>query len=73
MPPKKRSCKLRKVRKKSDEIHNLKCEKKYMFIDNPWMKDVLKQKNPTGYNKELKKMIKARIAYINSKLRAISN
>ena len=38
--------------------HNRKCELKYIFIDNPWMKPLLKEKNPKGYNKDLKEMVK---------------
>ena len=71
---KQRTCKRRKVRKNPDGSlnledieHNKKCEKKYMMIDNPWMKDILNKKNPTGYNKYLKHLVKNRIAMLKKK------
>lgn len=67
MPNKRKTCKRIKVRinsdgslNKDDVEHNRKCEQKYMLIDNPWMKSVLNAKNPTGYNKFLKNVIKKR-------------
>ena len=71
---KKRTCKIRKVRINSDGTpneedmeHNRKCELKYIFIDNPWMKPLLKEKNPKGYNKDLKEMVKKRIKDLKTK------
>lgn len=68
MPDKRRTCKRRKVRINSngspnqdDMEHNNKCEQKYMLIDNPWMKSVLNNKKPKGYNKYLKHLVKKRI------------
>lgn len=29
-----------------------------MFINNPWMKSVLNEKNPKGYNKYFKQLVK---------------
>ena len=73
---KQRTCKRRKVRKNPDGSlnledieHNKKCEEKYMMIDNPWMKDILNKKNPTGYNKYLKHLVKNRIAMLKKKSR----
>ena len=68
MPVKKRTCKRRKVRinsdgslNKDDLEHNRKCELKYMFIDNPWMKSIMNQKKTrNNYNKYLKKLVKNR-------------
>ena len=58
MPNKQRTCKRRRVRKKSDGSlnqedmeHNRKCEQKYMQIDNPWMKSILNNKKPKGYKR----------------------
>ena len=66
---KQKTCKRRRVRKKSDGSlnqkdieHNRKCEKKYMLIDNPWMKSVLNEKNPKGYNKYLKHLVTQRVS-----------
>ena len=63
-----RSYKRRRVRINSDGSvnqedieHNRKCEKKYMKIDNPWMNDILNNKNPTGYDRYLKQIVKKRI------------
>ena len=44
-----------------DMEHNRKCELKYIFTDNPWMKPLLKEKNPKGYNKDLQEMVKQRL------------
>jgi hypothetical protein len=59
-----RTCKRKKVRidsygirNKEDMEHNRKCDEKYMMIDNPWMKSVLRKKNPKGYDKFLKGLI----------------
>jgi hypothetical protein len=70
--PKKRSCKRRKVRKganglpnKKDIEHNRKCERKYMLIDNPWMRKVLSnKKKPNSY---LKKIITQRMKTLKIK------
>lgn len=74
MPPKQRTCKRRKVRVNSDGTlneedmeHNRKCEEKYMFIDNPWMKPILSEKKPKGYKKHLKSLIKKRIKDVKNK------
>ena len=74
MPVKNRTCKRRKVRINSDGSfnqedieHNRKCEQKYMFIDNPWMKQVLNEKKPKGYNKVLKTLVKKRIKTLKNK------
>ena len=74
MPDKQRTCKRRKVRINSDGSpnqddmeHNKKCEQKYMFIDNPWMKSVLNKKKPKGYNKYLKHLVKKRIKTLKNK------
>lgn len=74
MPIKQRTCKRRKVRinsdgypNKHDVEHNKKCEQKYMLIDNPWMKSVLNKKNPKGYNKYLKHVVKKRIKTLQKK------
>jgi hypothetical protein len=48
-----------------DMEHNRKCEKKYMKIDNPWMDGVLNNKNPKGYDKYLKQIVKKRIETLN--------
>ena len=63
----KNDCKRRRVRRnkdgsynKEDLEHNRKCYEKNMMKDNPWMKDVLKEKNPSPYDKYLKKLIKKR-------------
>ena len=63
-----RTCKRRKVRLNSDGSlnqddleYNRKCEEKYMLIDNPWMKSILKKKKPKGYDKYLKNIIKNKI------------
>ena len=68
MPDKQRTCKPRRVRINSDGSrnqedmeHNNKCELKYMLIDNPWMKPLLNKKNPKGYDKYLKHLVKERI------------
>jgi hypothetical protein len=52
-PSQKRTCKRRRVRKEADGSlnqenmeHNRKCERKYMMVDNPWMKKVLSTKKP---------------------------
>lgn len=67
MSNKRKTCKRIKVRinsdgslNKDDVEHNRRCEQKYMLIDNPWMKSVLNGKNPKGYNKFLKNVIKKR-------------
>ena len=61
---KKRTCKRIKVRinkdgspNEEDMEHNRKCEQKYMYVDNPWMKPLLKKKKLTRYQKYLKKML----------------
>ena len=55
---KKRSCKRRRVRKnpdgsfnKKDLEHNQKCYDKYVFLDNPWMKNVSKKRHRTQKGK----------------------
>ncbi len=62
---KKRTCKRIKVRinkdgslNEEDMEHNRKCEQKYMYVDNPWMKPLLKKKKLTRYQKYLKKMLR---------------
>ena len=54
-----------KVRKNKDGTlneedmeHNRKCEQKNMLKDNIWMKDILNKKNPKGYDKYLKILVK---------------
>ena len=76
MPNKHRTCKRRRVRTNSDGSlnqadmeHNRKCEKKYMFINNPWMESVLNEKNPKGYNKYLKQLVKQRASILKIKLK----
>ena len=76
---KKRTCKIRKVKTNSDGTpneedmeYNRKCELKYIFIDNPWMKPLLKEKNPKGYNKDLKEMVKKKIKDLKTKTKSKS-
>ena len=38
-----------------------------MFINNPWMESVLNEKNPKGYNKYLKQLVKQRASILNIK------
>jgi len=71
---KKRTCKRRRVRKnpdgslnQKDMEYNKKCEQKYMFADNPWMKQVLSSKKPKGYDKYLKHLVKKRIKTLKKK------
>jgi thiol-disulfide isomerase/thioredoxin len=63
-----RTCKRRRVRKnadgsynKADIEHNQRCANKYTKRDNPWMKEVLKGKPKTEYDKFLKQLIKKNI------------
>ena len=46
---------------KKDLAHNAAISEKYMFKDNPWMDEVLKEKNPTEYDKYLKYLIKSQL------------
>lgn len=71
---KKRTCKRIKVRinkdgspNEEDMEHNRKCEQKYMYVDNPWMKPLLKKKKLTRYQKYLKKMLTNRIQTLKRK------
>jgi len=71
---KKRTCKPHRVRKnpdgslnQKDMEYNKKCEQKYMFADNPWMKQVLSSKKPKGYDKYLKHLVKKRIKTLKKK------
>ncbi len=68
-----RTCKRRKVRINSDGSlnqddleHNRKCEEKYMLIDNPWMKPIIKNKKPKGYDKYLKNVIMKKIKTVKT-------
>ena len=68
-----RTCKRRKVRINSDGSlnqddleHNRKCEEKYMLIDNPWMKPIIKNKKPKGYDKYLKNVIMKKIKAVKT-------
>ena len=71
MSNKQRTCKRRRVRRNAngspneeDMEHNRKCEQKYMLVDNPWMKSVLNKKNPKGYDKFLKQLVKKRRRFL---------
>ena len=71
---KKRTCKRIKVRinkdgspNEEDMEHNRRCEQKYMYVDNPWMKPLLKKKKLTRYQKYLKKMLTNRIQTLKRK------
>ncbi len=64
--PRKKSHRRKRVKRnkdgtlnKKDLAHNAAISEKYMFKDNPWMKEVLKEKNPTEYDKYLKYLIKS--------------
>lgn len=70
----KNTCKRIKVRKNKDGTlneedmeHNRKCEQKNMLKDNIWMKDILNNKNPKGYDKYLKILVKKRIKTLKNK------
>ena len=74
--PRRSRCKNRRVRRNSDGSpnqedveHNRKCEQKYMLIDNPWMKEVLNKKNPKGYDKYLKHLVKERMKFLSPRKR----
>ena len=71
---KKGTCKRRRVRinsdgsyNKNDMDHNKKCEQKHMLGDNPWMKSVLNEKKPKGYDKYLKHLVKKRMKTLKIK------